>query len=1353
MNGEHAPDTHPSIASGSSKKRDRSETSPTHIVGIGASAGGLEALEQFFNAMPAENGMAFVVVQHLSPDFKSLMDELLSHRTDMAIHRVEDGMQVEANAIYLIPPKKEMIISGGKLLLTDKDPKQALTLPIDHFFRSLAQDAGRDAIAIVLSGTGSDGSRGICDVHEAGGLVVVQSEESAKFDGMPKSAIDTGVADLILSPADMPAALLRYVEHPIAAAMREDLDQSAVGDNGMPRLFQLLRAEYGIDFSHYKPTTVGRRIERRLLMQQSSDLEEYVSRLAADPDELNSLYKDLLIGVTKFFRDSEAFERLEKDVLPELLMQAPAGGEFRVWVPGCGTGEEAYSLAILIRDALAGLKRTVDVKIFATDVHRASIDFASSGVYPEESLSEIPPGRLERYFTRKGNGFQIAQELRQMIVFAHHNIIKDAPFTKLDLISCRNLLIYLLPNAQKKALSLFHFGLKTGGVLFLGPSESPAELADEFESIDLHWKVYRKRRDIRLPADLRLPLSSGSSYLHSSALAKPVAAGRGGETRFHGVYDHLLDAYMPPSLLINERRELVHSFGGAERFLSMKGGPASTNIVDLVDADLRIALSGALNRADKDQCDTHMRGIQVDGFGPVTLGVTPIHDRRAETIHTLITLEEEERPAADNLSVDDAADIDINQESRDRVEALESELRYTKENLQATVEELETSNEELQAANEELVASNEELQSTNEELHSVNEELYTVNAEYQRKINELTQLTNDMENLLRSTEIGTIFLDRNLCIRKFTPQISRIFNLLPQDVGRRIDAFTHNIDNPHLVEEIGGVLQSAAPVEREVRDHHGNWYFLRILPYRSSTSDVEGAVLTLIDISEVKRAEAERQDLHRQLTGILDNSATFICVKDLEGRYTLCNHVSERVLGAPAQRVVGRTDYEFFPTEVADRLQAHDREVATSGRAARFEEVIPQGDREHTYLSVKFPLRDENSQICAVGSVCTDITDRKEAEEEQRLQVIRRDQFLAMLSHELRNPLAAIVNATHAIDREPDSGEMQTTRRVISRQAHHMSRLLDDLLDVSRVTQNKIELHKDVVDLRETSRDAVDVIKPLIGQRNQSLSVDLPDEPVLVEADRDRLQQLQVNLLTNASKYNSEQGNVWLSVETQGREAVISVRDNGVGIPEEMQASIFDLFIQSDATADRSDGGLGVGLTLVRSIVEKHGGSIEVQSDGPDTGSEFVVRLPLSSRRPTDAPRNRETIVPVETRLVIVEDNEDARETLKSLLELDGYQVETACDGTTGLEMIQRLKPDAALVDVGLPDVSGHEVAEHVRSDASCDHVLLLALTGYGQASDREAALAAGFDAHLVKPLVPDRLAELLSEKQCSSEK
>ena len=468
------------------------------VVGIGASAGGLEALERFFTQMPRETGAAFVVVQHLSPDFESLMDELLAHRTRIPIFRVTDGVEVRPDAVYLIPPKKEMIISAGKLLLTDKDPSQGLTLPIERFFRSLSQDAGSHAVGIVLSGTGSDVSRGIRDIHDAGGFVIAQSDDSAKFDGMPRSAIETGVVDLVLPPEEMPAALLRHVRHPLSefhGPPTEQREEQTNREEGMNAILTLLRREHGIDFSHYKPNTVLRRTERRISLNQSLDLDDYVNQLRADPDELNSLYRDLLIGVTSFFRDAEAYEQLGREGIRSLLTRSKPDADVRIWVAGCATGEEAYSVAMLLHEQLEQLGQTRDVKIFATDVHQASIDAASIGVYSDVSLEHLSTARRERYFRRQGDSYQVSQELRQMIVFATHNLIKDAPFTKLDLITCRNLLIYLQPLAQKKVLSLFHFGMNAGGILFLGPSESPAELADEFDCLHERWKIYRKRRD------------------------------------------------------------------------------------------------------------------------------------------------------------------------------------------------------------------------------------------------------------------------------------------------------------------------------------------------------------------------------------------------------------------------------------------------------------------------------------------------------------------------------------------------------------------------------------------------------------------------------------------------------------------------------------------------------------------------------------------------------------------------------------------------------------------------------------------------------------------------------------------
>jgi len=531
---------------------------------------------------------------------------------------------------------------------------------------------------------------------------------------------------------------------------------------------------------------VTRRIERRLLLNQSLDLDEYAQRLSADAGELNALYKDLLIGVTKFFRDHEAFARLEREVLPHVVEQVPPDEELRIWVAGCGTGEEAYSLAILLDEQLPAARRRDNIKIFATDVHRASLEFASAGLYDEASLSEVTPARLQRYFVRRGKAFQVSPELRRMIVFAPHNLIKDAPFTKLNLISCRNLLIYLQPIAQKKVLSLFHFALKTGGVLFLGPSESPGELTEEFDPLDYQWKLYRKRRDTHLPADVRLPLSSGYSGLRSPSARLGYPEPQTADASLIRVYDALLDSHMPPSLLVNGQRQLVHTFAGAGKYLDVHDGRHTADVLELIHPDLRTPLAGALQRAAKLKSPVAYKDVRVttaDGPRRLKVSVAPVTPKGFDAGHLLISLE----PLDDGESPSPPErELDYGEASREQLRSLEDELRYTKENLQATIEELETSNEELQATNEELVASNEELQSTNEELHSVNEELYTVNAEYQRKIAELTELTGDMDNLLFSTDVGVLFLDGELCIRKFTPKIGEFFDLLPQDIGRRV---------------------------------------------------------------------------------------------------------------------------------------------------------------------------------------------------------------------------------------------------------------------------------------------------------------------------------------------------------------------------------------------------------------------------------------------------------------------------------------------------------------------------------------------------------------------------------------
>lgn len=1320
------------------------------IVGVGASAGGLEALEAFFENLPARTGMAFVVVQHLSPDFKSMMDELLARHTSIPIHRVSDGMEVEPDAIYLIPPKKEMAITGGRLHLTDKNPEHALHLPIDIFFRSLAHEVGPRAIAIVLSGTGSDGSRGSLAVHEAGGFVLAQDPESAKFDGMPRSVIETGVVDVILTPEQMPQALLTYMHHPDSAELAFHLPEATDLPQGYDAIFQLLRKTYDIDFSYYKRTTVSRRIQRRLVMNRITDLDDYVDQLRGDAGELNLLYKDLLIGVTKFFRDAEAFARLEKDVLPQLFARVRPEDELRVWVAGCATGEEAYSLAILLREQQRKMAHPPAVRVFATDVHRTSLNVASLGIYTPESLAEVSPERLESCFIPVNGGYQVNQELRQMIVFAPHNLIKDAPFTKIDLVSCRNMLIYLEPPAQQKAISLFHFALATGGVMFLGPSESPGELGDEFAAIDERWRIFRKRRDRRLSAEIRLPLQTGYTPAVGGPrrAAAPFQALAPNQSLLRA-YDEILKEYAPPALLVNDHRELVQSFSGAAEFLKIRDGRATNDVLDLVHSDLRIPLGSALQQADLKGTAVLLAGLRVHLPSEtvlVHLGVKPLPGPKGESAHFLVTLAKSKAPA---LAPGDGEALDLNDASKEQFRTLELELRYSQESLHSAIEEMETSNEELQATNEELVASNEELQSTNEELHSVNEELYTVNAEYQKKIVELTEMTADLDNLLQSTDVGVVFLDEKLCIRKFTPRISSMFHLLPLDIGRRIDNFAHNVGEIDLLAEARKVLETGTPFETDVADADDKMHLLRILPYQSKT-DASGVVLTLIDVSRLRQAE---DDL-RLMSKVFHEGAEPIVIEDLNGRIMDLNTEAEEVYGWKREELVGQSVDVLIPEQERDKARALRAECRAHGRVRNIETVKASraGELIPVLLSLSM-LTDQDGEAVAITTIAQDITERKRAEDLQRDAVEKRDRFLAMLSHELRNPLSAVLNATYVLDAEKQhlTPPLASACNIIQRQARQVARLLDDLLDVSRVTQGKIDIRREAVDLTGLISDTVAAVQPLMESRQHEFQVDITSEPLFVEGDPSRLLQVQQNLLTNAAKYTPPGGRIRLSVQPEDGQAVIRVRDNGRGIPSDMLDSIFELFVQSDATLDRSDGGMGLGLTLVRTLVSMHGGTVSAFSGGSDKGSEFVVRLPIVAAPAKLAPpveRKRDGMPGSLTHIrhiVVVEDNDDSREMLKALLELDGYRVTPARNGKQGLELILRHRPDVAIIDIGLPGMSGYEVAQQVRAQPHAAELHLIALTGYGRSEDCKAALDAGFNTHLVKPLRPEELGKILA--------
>ncbi len=886
---------------------------PHYYVGIGASAGGLEALDGFFTHMAPDSGLAFIVIQHLSPDYKSLMVELLSKRTAMAVRRAEEGMRVERDTVYLIPPGKQLTIFHGKLILRELDHHRGVNLPIDIFLSSLAEDQGDKTIAVILSGTGSDGVRGLRSVKEAGGMIMVQSEESAKFDGMPRAAIATGLVDMVLSPEEMPRKLLAFTRHPFATVGNPP--QALLSDeDGLTRIFSLLREQVKVDFTLYKPSTVLRRIERRMTVNQSADLRDYVRVLETRPGEVTTLYRELLIGVTSFFRDRDVFQELGESLLPALLHDLESK-EARLWVAGCSTGEEAYTLAILAQECMERLKRPMNVKIFATDIDREAIVRAGTGIYPESIAADLPHGFLSKYFTRNGDDrYQVQRNIREMVVFAQHNLIKDPPFTNIDVLSCRNLLIYLQPVLQQKVMEHINFSLKPQGILLLGTSETPGEMGEYFEPLHHKLKIYRSRGKKRPSMDgLRFDTPPDSVPRRSPfrfSQGQQVMGMREEERLQERLLQSLAEDCVPVVAVVNQSMELLHLVGDAEGILRLPSGKLSNDICRMAVKELAIPLATGLQKVFQKGAEVKYTNIRLprgNGMRHVQMRLRLLPGRKGQEPLAGIFFQEAMTPKRE-AAPGEGQPLDITREAEQRIEDLEQELQFTKENLQATIEELETSNEELQATNEELLASNEELQSTNEELQSVNEELHTVNAEYQTKILELTEMTNDLENLMAATRIGTLFLDENLDIRKFTPEVERIFRILPNDVGRPLAHLTHNLQEANVLEIVEQVEKSGHSQEMEVQTTEGTWHLMRVLPYRIGGPAASGVVLTFLDIHARRQSEERLARERAQLVSIFESVNHIICVIDMDTCEILyANKAAQKAFGS---ELAGKVCYQ-----------------------------------------------------------------------------------------------------------------------------------------------------------------------------------------------------------------------------------------------------------------------------------------------------------------------------------------------------------------------------------------------------------------------------------------------------------
>ncbi len=901
------------------------ENKPLLYVGIGASAGGLEALESFFTHMPPESGLAFIVIQHLSPDYKSMMVELLGKRTAMKVCRAEEGMVVEADTVYLIPPRKLLTIFHGKLLLRDTDHNRGINLPIDVFLRSLAEDQGDKGVAVILSGTGSDGVRGVRAVKEAGGLILVQNEESAKFDGMPRAAIGTGLVDIILPPEEMPERLLAMVNTPMNVKLDRSRDSLLVSDeDNLTKIYAMLREHSHVDFTYYKRSTINRRIERRMTVNQVHDLAGYVQMLHERPGEVNILYRELLIGVTSFFRDREVFDDLAETYLPQVIKNAQ-NGTLRFWVTGCSTGEEAYTLAILARECMDKMGVYPDLKIFATDIDREALIYAGNGQYPESIAADLPTGVIGKYFIHMGDTYKVIRPVREMVVFAHHNIIKDPPFTKIDLLSCRNLLIYLETILQQKVMSFFNFSLNPKGILLLGSSETPGEMITYFETLNQRHKIYRSLGKKRLPSEVQSiadpPYHKSTKNFRSLGLPRRELRSAQEEER---VQERLLQSvagdYLPLVAVVNDKMELVHLVGNWENLLFLPPGKIVYDIAKMVPKEIGIPLSTGLQKVFNHNDDVKYSNIRFSVEGKtntIQMHIRRLAGRKNQEPLAAVFVSEvkKEECAPGTLSGTDFREYDISKEAENRIRDLEQELQFTKENLQATIEELETSNEELQATNEELLASNEELQSTNEELQSVNEELHTVNYEYQGKIMELTEMTNDLDNLIASTHIGTIFLDENLEVRKYTEEITGIYRIQASDLGRHFSNFKHEILNIEPLDIIKRVVKTGKMSETEVQCSDGKWYLMNVLPYDVGGNEPSGIIVTFSDITSLKESEQKLRDEREQLTSMFDSINHIVYVADINSYEIL--YANKAVRDNFGDDIVGKLCYNVLQEKTA----------------------------------------------------------------------------------------------------------------------------------------------------------------------------------------------------------------------------------------------------------------------------------------------------------------------------------------------------------------------------------------------------------------------------------------------------
>ncbi len=1402
------------------------------IVGIGASAGGLDAFTQLLSHLSIETGMAYVLIQHLDPQHKSLLTEILARTTQMPVTETIDGTEIKPNHVYVIPPNTKMILLNGRLQLSPREKTKGVYHPIDLFFQSIATECQSQSIGVVLSGADGDGSLGLSAIKAVGGVTFAQDLPSSQFGGMPQHAANTGQVDFILPPQEIARQLneISRQSHQSAQGVMtisvpprsEPVATPIESLDPLSQIFELLKLHKGVDFASYKHATIERRMQRRMLQLGMTGLADYLLYLRDSPTEIETLYQNLLISVTSFFRDPEAFRLLKEGVLPQIFQSQSPKSPIRIWLAGCATGEEVYSVAICLLEVMADLKSQRQIQIFATDVNAISIEIARAGTYRESIMKGVSPERLRRFFVPVEGGYQISKSVRDLCIFAKHDICSDPPFSRLDLIVCRNVLIYLGTMLQRKVMQTLYYGLKPTGFLMLGTSETtggfnelftlfvPSVLA-EGKPFDKKCKIYSKKSTLVLP---NLDITSRSDLIYPPQFQESISAPTLTETDILKIADDIVwKRHAPAGVVVNDDLEILQFRGDTSPYLSPAPGKPSFNLLQMAKVKLRIALRTAIHQAKKlDLPVTKSELTESVKFEVIPFRVKELADSlsaeadasRTERLLLGQRLRQRQRyllilfepmtlvdRGAQPKVIPKAKQTSLQQENS----RLRQELAVSQDHLQAIIDEQEATNQDIRAVNEEMLSSNEEFQSTNEELETAkeeiqaaNEELNTVNEELRSRNHEASQLNNDLINILSSVQLPILIVGVDLHISRFTSLAARIFNLIPTDIGRSFSDIRHTLDLPDLDRSILHTIDTLTIYQQEIQDLSGHWYNLIVRPYKTRENQIAGATIVLVDVDRLKQSEQKLQSARDYAAAIVEAVWEPLIVFDDNLRAVSANRAFYQMFKVTAAQVEG---------QLLDELGNGQWQIP--GLKSRLEDILDLNSQvedfevAHTFEPIGQKTILLNARHISNAGEDTlillaieDITHRKQLEAERLAALaqeqtarsvaeaanLAKDVFLSILSHELRNPLSAMLGWSRMLrSGKLTPAQIQRGLEVIDRSATTQNQLIEDLLDISSITNGKLRLDAQLIDLKSVIEAAIETVTLSAEAKNIQINTQLDPLPQRILGDATRIQQILWNLLGNAIKFTEPGGEITVClslVPAIAKQTIayaqIRVIDNGKGIDPDFLPRVFDRFLQADSSSTRNYAGLGLGLTIVRHLVELHGGNIIAASE-VGVGSTFTIHLPISTRLPDPATQTELMPVSAESldqtvpeaapnltgiHVLVVDDETDVRTLIATILEQYGATVTAIESAPTALATLQAHPQtyNVLVSDIGMPGQDGWSFIRQVRSLSPelGGQIPAAALTAYATGKDRRMALELGFQVHIAKPVEPERLAAIVAD-------